>query len=117
MPKKVDEELRARAVRLVNDHLGDVLPVRDREVERAERAAATLEHQRDAILQAHYAGAVPLEQLKSEQTRIASELTAASELVGAKGLRRDQLQGPERERTSALRALVLTYLFGSGGRI
>jgi site-specific DNA recombinase len=50
---------------------------RERQVERLRR----LEAEQTALLQAHYAGAVPLELLKREQTRMSEELTATRGLL------------------------------------
>jgi site-specific DNA recombinase len=87
----VPEEQLAKVRHLVMAYLDRILPRRDREVADAERAVITLERQRDQLLQAHYAGAVPLDQLKSEQDRIAVELGAARDVLNTKRLRRDQL--------------------------
>jgi site-specific DNA recombinase len=73
-------------------YIGRVLPRRDREVEQAELTVRRLTAQRDKLLQAHYAGAVPLDQLKSEQDRISEQLAGAKELLGGKQLRREQLE-------------------------
>lgn len=87
----VPEEQLTKVRQLVMAYLDRILPRRDREVADAERAVTTLERQRDQLLQAHYAGAVPLDQLKSEQDRIAVELGAARDVLTTKRLRRDQL--------------------------
>ena len=48
------------------------------EVEGLTREKHDLLNQRDKLLQAHYAGAVPLDQLKDEQDRISTALTQIS---------------------------------------
>jgi site-specific DNA recombinase len=73
-------------------YIGRVLPRRDREVEQAELTVKRLTTQRDKLLQAHYAGAVPLDQLKSEQQRISEQLAGAKELLSGNQLRREQLE-------------------------
>ena len=49
----------------------------EREAKRQHARIAKLEGQRSKLLQAHYADAIPLELLKSEQARITRELAAA----------------------------------------
>ncbi len=73
-------------------HIDQVLPQRNREVERASRVITELIAQRDKLLQAHYAGAVPLDQLKAEQERIAQQLATAHEALDGSRLRREQLE-------------------------
>jgi hypothetical protein len=73
-------------------YIGRVLPRRDREMAQAELAVNRLTAQRDKLLQAHYAGAVPLDQLKSEQQRISEQLAGAKDLVSGTQLRREQLE-------------------------
>lgn len=76
----------------VHEYLEQALPQRNREVERAARLVAQLSDQRDKLLQAHYAGAVPLDQLKAEQDRIALQLAAARERLEGTRLHRQQLE-------------------------
>jgi site-specific DNA recombinase len=76
----------------VMTYLEQVLPQRNREVERAARTIAELTAQRDKLLQAHYADAVPLDQLKVEQERIARQLAAAHEALSGSRLQRQQLE-------------------------
>jgi site-specific DNA recombinase len=47
------------------------------DLKRAKRQVTTLRREREKLLQAHYADAVPLDLLRSEQVRIAGELHAA----------------------------------------
>jgi site-specific DNA recombinase len=67
------------------------MPERDRRVRSAERLVKQLKEERDLLLRAHYAGAVPLDQLREEQERIAAALAAAEREVSARRLNRDQL--------------------------
>ena len=76
----------------VMTYLEDVLPQRNRDVERAARKIAELTGQRDKLLQAHYAGAVPLDQLKVEQDRIARQLSAAHQALDGSRIQRQQLE-------------------------
>ena len=76
----------------VHLYLEKALPQRNREVERASRVVVQLTDQRDKLLQAHYAGAVPLDQLKAEQERIAVQLAAARERLEGTRLHRQQLE-------------------------
>ncbi|MDP9164518.1 MAG: recombinase family protein, partial [Actinomycetota bacterium] len=58
----------------------DLKALRDNAVserEHANRSVRRLTDERDKLLQAHYAGAIPLDQLKSEQVRISRGLEAA----------------------------------------
>jgi len=52
----------------------------ERDLAVATRRIAILKEQRQKLLNAHYAGAVPLDQLKDEQARIQTELEAAEAL-------------------------------------
>jgi site-specific DNA recombinase len=52
-----------------------------RETRRQRQRVAVLEAERDKLMQAFYAEAVPLEQLKREQDRIAGELAQAEQMV------------------------------------
>lgn len=53
----------------------------EREAKRQRARIAKLEGQRTKLLQAHYADAIPLELLKSEQDRISRELVAAERML------------------------------------
>jgi site-specific DNA recombinase len=53
----------------------------DRETKRQRQRVATLDAERDKLMQAFYADAVPMPQLKREQDRIAGELAQAEQLV------------------------------------
>lgn len=70
---------------LVRDLLEEELEARRAEAERDNAIATSrirhLTEQRRKLLEAHYAGAVPLDLLKSEQERIATELEAANQLL------------------------------------
>ncbi|MFV8241914.1 recombinase family protein [Mycolicibacterium peregrinum] len=74
-------------------YLDVLLPYRDKRVRAAEQQMKRLTDERDALLRAHYAGAVPLDQLRSEQERISSALASAQRELTDRQLTRDQLQG------------------------
>ena len=57
--------------RIVSEHMQAVLPEQARVRERAERRLAALKAESDKLLQAHYADAITLDVLKTEQQRIA----------------------------------------------
>jgi site-specific DNA recombinase len=75
----------------VTDHIDILIPERDKRVREAERQTKQLKDERDALLRAHYAGAVPIDQLRDEQERIASALAVAQSEVSARRLGRNQL--------------------------
>jgi len=77
--------------RYVTEHIDILIPERDRRVRAAERLVVRLKDERDALLRAHYAGAVPLDQLRNEQERIAAALAGAEREVSSRRLGRDQL--------------------------
>jgi site-specific DNA recombinase len=66
---------------------------RQQDARRAETRTGQLRDERVALLQAHYAGAVPMELLKSEQARIGRELSAAEELVEAASVAFEDIHG------------------------
>jgi hypothetical protein len=68
------------------------MPERDKRVRTAERRLTQLKDERDLLLRAHYAGAVPIDQLRDEQERIAVALAVAEREVSARRLGRDQLK-------------------------
>ena len=68
---------------------------------RARRRLTALEDERLKLMQAHYAGAVPLDLLKREQERINREMAEASEVLGA-----TELQSEDVSRT-AQRAVAM----------
>ncbi|MGB2950664.1 MAG: recombinase family protein, partial [Rhodococcus sp. (in: high G+C Gram-positive bacteria)] len=75
----------------VRAYLDVLLPYRDKRVRAAEREVKRLTDERDALLRAHYAGAVPLDQLRSEQDRISSAIANAQRELADRQLTRDQL--------------------------
>ncbi len=52
-----------------------------RDVQRQKRLLSKLDHERRKLIQAHYAGAVPLDLLKDEQARIQREQAKAEEII------------------------------------
>lgn len=75
----------------VLEHLDMVLPDRDKRIQAAKRAVTTLTDERDVLLRAHYAGAVPLDQLRAEQDRIGRALAAAEREITQHEKGREQL--------------------------
>ncbi|MGN6188223.1 MAG: recombinase family protein [Conexibacter sp.] len=65
------------------ESIGPLERQRKQAADRARRRLAALTGQRDKLLHAHYAGAVPLDQLKREQDRIARELAAAEDTIAS----------------------------------
>ncbi|OYN77683.1 recombinase family protein [Mycolicibacterium sphagni] len=76
---------------LVAEYVDTLLPERDKRLRTAQRVIAKLTNERDMLLRAHYAGAVPLSQLRSEQDRIAAALAVASRDLDQRQMTRDQL--------------------------
>ena len=93
-----------------------------------------LREERRKLLEAHYAGAVPLDLLKSEQERIANELAAAERLLAAAEIRfatiqdtldsclaflvdshRAYMDAPEQIRRRLNQAVFERFLLGSDG--
>lgn len=77
---------------MATEYIDQVMPERDKRIRTAERLVAQLKDERDALLRAHYAGAVPLDQLREEQDRIAAALGSAEREMKARCLSRDQLK-------------------------
>ena len=73
------------------EHVEVVLPQRGRRITRAENAVAKLKKQREAVLHAHYQGAVPLDQLKTEQERIAEQIAHAQNTLDGTRLTHDHI--------------------------
>ena len=72
-------EVRDQLADEMREHIKAVMPNRDKEAAKAKKRVADLEDQQAKLMTAHYAGAVPLDLLKTEQARIASELNAAQQ--------------------------------------
>ncbi|MFF0822031.1 hypothetical protein ACFYUR_16810 [Micromonospora haikouensis] len=86
-----------------------MLPQRDQEIQRAEAAVERLTLQRDKLLQAHYAGAAPLEQLKAERARIAEQMAAAQTALTGRRLKREQLESAVEAALELLSSAGETY--------
>jgi site-specific DNA recombinase len=89
--RELSDILRAEIRRDVVAYLDVLLPQRDKQLRAAERQVSQLTDERDALLRAHYAGAVPLDQLRSEQDRISTALANANRELTDRQLTRDQL--------------------------
>ena len=76
-----DEVVRLRA--FLSDELAKLRTDADRERSVQERRLRKLDGERSKLLAAHYADAIPLDLLKSEQDRIASEAAAAEGRLSA----------------------------------
>jgi site-specific DNA recombinase len=87
LPEAERDEVRS----LVWAHLNEVLPRRDRAVERAKRALSKLDEQTEKLLQAHYNDAIPMALLKKEQARIAVERAAAEKALADSQASREQV--------------------------
>ncbi len=66
---------------LARRHIATVLNNRERHLEKARARVAALEDERQKLLRAHYADALPLGLLKEEQHRIAGEMASAEALI------------------------------------
>ncbi len=76
--------------------------------------AKRLLNERDALLLAHYAGAVPLEQLWTEQERISTALANAERELGNHKASREQLHAGLNGALNLLRDSGVFYTRGSG---
>ena len=76
----------------VMEYVDKALPDRNKRIRAAERSVKRLIEERDTLLHAHYAGAVPLEQLKTEQERISSALANAQRELNNQNTDRDGLR-------------------------
>ena len=100
--------------RSVTEHIDVLIPERDKRVRLAERQAARLKDERDALLRAHYAGAVPLDQLRDEQQRITAALAAAERELSARRLERNQLTASLKRALSLLSDAHSQYARSAG---
>ncbi|MBO0983662.1 recombinase zinc beta ribbon domain-containing protein [Rathayibacter sp. SD072] len=71
----------AEVRRLVLEHMETLLPNQDRAEAKAKRDIADLAAQSDRLMQAFYADAIALDQLKQEQSRISAARAAAESLI------------------------------------
>ena len=76
------EDVCAAIRRAVLDLAGRMHVEQAQEIDRQAKALARLDSEREKLLQAHYAGAVPLDLLKREQERIAREMARAESITG-----------------------------------
>lgn len=113
--RELPETLRIAIRNDVVAYLDVLLPMRDKRVQTAERQVKQLTDERDALLRAHYAGAVPLDQLRTEQDRISTALTNAQRELADRQLTRDQLHNALDRALSLLRDSYNLYV-GSRGR-
>ncbi|RIJ67854.1 hypothetical protein D1871_22970 [Nakamurella silvestris] len=78
-------ELRDSIEDLVNDDFDQLHASAETERRNLEAQQSKLANQRLKLLEAHYAGAIPIELLKTEQDRIAAELAKIGKLLDAAG--------------------------------
>ena len=99
--EKVRQEFRRRQItheeaQALRQLIVDVLRERNTEarfeVTRQKQRLHDLTDQRDKLLQAFYAGAVPLDQLKNEQERISRQTAAADRLVETSQVELDKVE-------------------------
>lgn len=76
----------------IERELGRSRQRREQETARARRQLTSLEDERNKLMRAHYAGAVPLDLLKTEQGRINRELTQANEVLAGSEVRFEDVQ-------------------------
>ncbi|MCV7364745.1 hypothetical protein H7K19_24730 [Mycolicibacterium neworleansense] len=111
--RELPDSLRAAIRKDVIEYLDVLLPMRDKRVRAAERQVKRLTNERDAVLRAHYAGAVPLDQLRAEQDRISTELANAQRELNQHQLTRNQLH---ESLDSALSLLTASHSLYTKGR-
>lgn len=90
--RELTDEQRNTIRGYVLEYLDVLLPQRDKHVRAAERQVKQLLEERDALLRAHYAGAVPLDQLRTEQERISNTLAEAQRELANHRTSREELQ-------------------------
>lgn len=76
----------------VHDELSIFLRATDEETERQQRRITRLLSERKKLLQAHYADAITIEQLKDEQARITAALTQARALLDRASATQEQIE-------------------------
>lgn len=113
--RELSDSLRAEIRRDIVAYLDVLLPQRDKRVRAAERLVKKLADERDALLRAHYAGAVPLDQLRNEQDRISTALAHANRELADRRLTRDQLHNALDRALGLLRSSRDLYR-GSNGQ-
>lgn len=86
------EEKRARTRQQIVHHIGVVQQLSQKELGRQQQRLVRLDSEERKLLQAHYAEAVSLELLQSEQRRIATERQQAKNLLSVSQLQFDGLE-------------------------
>ena len=76
---------------MIEEELAKQSTVMDKQHRAQERRKAKLLQERTKLLEAHYADAVPIDLLRSEQARIAEELQRADELIDASTARHEHV--------------------------
>ena len=77
---------------MLRDDLSSLRRSAETENRRLSTQKTRLVNERTRLLQAHYAGAVPLELLKTEQTRISRELATIESSLTASGVEFDKIE-------------------------
>ena len=67
--------------RLVQEHIERVLPEQIHDREQAQTRLAAIQRKADKVMQAHYADAISLDQLKLEQSRLSVERASTEQLL------------------------------------
>ena len=89
--RELTDEQRRTIRQDVVDYLDKLLPERDKRLRAAQGDVKRLFDERDALLRAHYAGAVPLDQLRTEQERISAEIANAQRELATRKSNREEL--------------------------
>ena len=84
------------AAQAILEELADQRADTERTRKSQEKQLKVLDGQRHKLMQAHYAGAVPVDVLKSEQERIGSEMTSLQAAVKVTIATAEQIQGHRR---------------------
>ena len=78
--------------RFIHEELKRMFPDIEASMERLKRKVASLHSQRTKLLQAHYADAISVEQLKQEQERISAELSASEREIDESSMSNEKIE-------------------------
>ncbi len=95
---------------LLREEIGAIQASAGRDLEKARRRIPRIVEQRRKLLEAHYAGAIPLDLLKSEQDRLTSELDGANRVIRDSEVRFETIEATLNDCLSFLTNCHETYL-------
>ncbi|GFG50184.1 recombinase [Mycolicibacterium agri] len=89
---QLDSQLRDQIEAMLRDELSSMQRVAEADKHQLRTQKERLTNERSRLLQAHYAGAVPLDLLKTEQDRIARQLGAIETRLSAANIESDKFE-------------------------